>query len=236
MVRLFYFYKMHFLSEKLEFPPVSQTNKYGMLAIGGDLSVERLQLAYKNGIFPWFSDGEPIVWYSPEERMVLFPEELKMSKSMRQVLRRNAFEVTINQSFKEVIYNCKNIQRKDEYGTWITDEMEDAYIKLHELGVAKSVEVWAVTERSRSESQKEKELVGGLYGIEVGNVFCGESMFSKVSNASKLALHYLANKRTESSPDQLKYQLIDCQIYNNHLASLGAREIPRSEFLDFLKS
>ncbi|MDT0553008.1 leucyl/phenylalanyl-tRNA--protein transferase [Urechidicola vernalis] len=215
---------MHFLSEKLEFPPVNQTNEYGMLAIGGDLSKERLQLAYKNGVFPWFSDGEPIVWYCPQDRMVLFPEEFKVSKSMRQVIRKNEFVVTENQAFREVIYNCKNINRKEEFGTWITDEMQEAYIQLHKIGVAKSVEVW-----------KNKELVGGLYGVEVGNVFCGESMFSKVSNASKVALHHLINERSETNPKQSKYQLIDCQIYNSHLASLGAREISRDEFLKILK-
>ncbi|OIQ37206.1 MAG: leucyl/phenylalanyl-tRNA--protein transferase [Bacteroidetes bacterium MedPE-SWsnd-G1] len=215
---------MHFLSEKLEFPPVNQTNEYGMLAIGGDLSKERLQLAYKNGVFPWFSDGEPIVWYCPKDRMVLFPEEFIVSKSMRQVVRKNEFIVTENQAFREVIYNCKNINRKEEFGTWITDEMQEAYIQLHEIGVAKSVEVW-----------KNKELVGGLYGVEVGHVFCGESMFSKTSNASKIALHHLVNERSKNNSKQSKYQLIDCQIYNDHLASLGAREITRNEFLKILK-
>lgn len=208
---------MHFLTDKLEFPNVTIANEYGMLAIGGDLSTERLLLAYKSGIFPWYSDGEPIVWYSPDKRMVLFPHELKISKSLHQLLKKNIFKVTFNQAFEEVIYNCKTIQRKDEFGTWITDEMEDAYIKLHKLGIAKSVEVW-----------RDNRLVGGLYGLEIGTIFCGESMFSKESNASKVAFVSLIN------PAPKKYKLIDCQIYNEHLASLGAKEIERAEFLKYL--
>lgn len=206
---------MHFLTDKLEFPPISQANEYGMLCIGGDLSVERLQLAYKSGIFPWFSEGEPIVWYSPKERMVLYPDDLKVSKSMKQVLKKNVFRITENQEFEKVVFNCKNIKRNDGYGTWITDEMEQAYIDLHKLGIAKSVEVW-----------KGEELVGGLYGVEVGNIFCGESMFSKVSNASKVAFMQLVQNNN--------YKLIDCQIYNDHLASLGAKEISREEFLNYI--
>lgn len=207
---------MQFLTNKIEFPPVQTTNDQGILAVGGDLSIKRLLLAYKNGIFPWYCDGEPIVWYSPEERMVLFPEKLKVSKSLRQLLRKNVFKVTFNKAFREVISNCKSISRKEEFGTWITDEMQEAYIKLYKLGIAKSVEVW-----------KENELVGGLYGVEVGNVFCGESMFSKVSNASKVAFVNLVQ--------QMDYKLIDCQIYNDHLASLGAEEILREEFLKYLQ-
>ena len=208
---------MHFLTDKLEFPNVTIANEYGMLAIGGDLSTERLLLAYKSGIFPWYSDGEPIVWYSPDKRMVLFPHELKISKSLHQLLKKNIFKVTFNQAFEEVIYNCKTIERKNEFGTWITDEMEDAYIKLHKLGIAKSVEVW-----------RDNRLVGGLYGLEIGTIFCGESMFSKESNASKVAFVSLIN------PAPKKYKLIDCQIYNEHLASLGAKEIERAEFLKYL--
>jgi len=208
---------MQFLTDKLEFPPVDTANEYGMLAIGGDLSTERLLLAYNSGIFPWYCDGEPVVWYSPDERMVLYSNELRVSKSMQQVLKKGVFKVTFNQAFEEVIYNCKTIERKDEFGTWITDEMEDAYIKLHKLGIAKSVEVW-----------RDKKLVGGLYGLEIGNIFCGESMFSKESNASKVALINLVNHAPK------KYELIDCQIYNEHLASLGAREIDRTEFMKYL--
>ena len=217
---------MQILTNKIAFPPVSEANQYGMVAVGGDLSTERLLLAYKSGIFPWYSDGEPIVWYSPNPRMVLFPNKLKISKSMRQILRKGLFKVTYNQAFEEVIANCKTINREaqGETGTWITDEMKEAYIKLHKLGVAKSVEVW---KRSFDCAQDDNyELVGGLYGLEINDIFCGESMFSKVSNASKVAFISLVKNS--------HYKLIDCQIYNPHLASLGAEEISRSEFLEIL--
>lgn len=207
---------MIWLTEKIEFPDYRYATPDGILALGGDLSEERLIYAYKNGIFPWFSEGDPIVWYCPSERMVLVPEEVKVSKSMRKIIKNNEFVITENQAFEEVIYNCKNINRKDGFGTWITDDMEQAYINLHKRGVAKSIEVW-----------KDKELVGGLYGVEINQIFCGESMFSKVSNASKLAFIYLAKNKN--------YTLIDCQIYNEHLASLGAKEIERDLFLDILK-
>jgi len=210
---------MYLLSKEILFPPVIEANEDGLLAIGGDLSVERLELAYRSGIFPWFNEGEPIIWYSPDPRMVLFPKDLKISKSMRQVIRRNDFKVTFNKNFAEVISNCKNVYRVGQGGTWITNEMQQAYIKLHEKGIAKSVEVWL-----------DDELVGGLYGIDLGTVFCGESMFSAVSNTSKLAFISLVQKLEKEN-----YQLIDCQVYNNHLASLGADEISRTEFLKFLK-
>lgn len=210
---------MYLLSTALVFPPVNLANEDGLLAVGGDLSAERLMLAYKSGIFPWYSQGEPIIWHSPNPRMVLFPKNLKISKSMKQIIRKNQFRATFNQNFSEVITNCKNSYREGQGGTWITDEMQQAYINLHQLGVAKSVEVW-----------KENELVGGLYGIDLGHVFCGESMFSKVSNASKFAFIYLAQKLEKEN-----YKLIDCQVYNEHLASLGAEEISRSAFLIFLK-
>lgn len=210
---------MYLLSKDLMFPPVNLANKDGLLAIGGDLSAERLLLAYKNGIFPWYNQGEPIIWYSPNPRMVLFPKNLKISKSMKQIIRKNKFRATFNQNFSEVISNCKNNYREGQGGTWITDEMEQAYINLHKLGVAKSVEVW-----------EGNELVGGLYGIDLGHVFCGESMFSKKSNASKFAFIYLVQKLEKEN-----YKLIDCQVYNEHLASLGADEISRSAFLTYLK-
>ena len=211
---------MYLLSNDLVFPPVHLANEDGLLAVGGDLSVERLLLAYKSGIFPWYNQGEPIIWYSPDPRMVLFPKDLKISKSMKQLIRKKEFQITYNQNFLEVISNCKNIYRTaDQGGTWITNEMFEAYTKLHELGIAKSVEVWL-----------DDELVGGLYGIDLGDIFCGESMFSKVSNASKLAFIFLVKKLEKEN-----YKLIDCQVYNNHLASLGADEIPRSEFLKYLK-
>ena len=211
---------MYLLSKDLVFPPVHLANEDGLLAVGGDLSVERLLLAYNSGIFPWYNQDEPIIWYSPDSRMVLFPKDLKISKSMKQLIRKKEFTVTFNQNFSEVISNCKNIYRAaDQGGTWITNEMFEAYIKLHKLGIAKSVEVWL-----------DDELVGGLYGIDLGDVFCGESMFSKVSNVSKLAFIFLVQKLEKEN-----YKLIDCQVYNNHLASLGADEIPRSEFLKYLK-
>lgn len=209
---------MYLLSKDLEFPPVNLADKHGLLAIGGDLSSERLLLAYKSGIFPWYNQGEPIVWYSPDPRMVLFPKNLKISKSMKQIIRKNQFRATFNQNFSEVIANCKNCYREGQGGTWITDEMEQAYINLNNLGVAKSVEVW-----------EGNELVGGLYGIDLGHIFCGESMFSKVSNASKFAFIYLVQKLEKEH-----YALIDCQVYNEHLDSLGAEEISRSEFLTYL--
>ncbi len=210
---------MYILSDKIWFPPIEFTSPEGILAIGGDLSVERLLLAYKSGIFPWYNEGEPVIWYSPERRMVLFPEKLKVSKSMQQLIRKDKFQITFNTCFSKVISNCKTINRKDQQGTWITAEMQQAYIKLHELGKAKSVEVWL-----------DDELVGGLYGIDLGNdVFCGESMFSKVSNTSKVAFIYLVEKLKKEN-----YKLLDCQVYNMHLASLGAEEISRTEFLKYL--
>ncbi|GGF66119.1 leucyl/phenylalanyl-tRNA--protein transferase [Wenyingzhuangia marina] len=202
----------------IEFPNPTLANEDDVLAIGGDLSTERLLAAYQKGIFPWYSDGEPIIWYSPAWRMVLDPRHYKPSKSLKQLLKKNTFTVTFNQHFKEVIYNCKTINRDDGLGTWITDDMQQAYIKLHELGVAKSIEVW-----------HNDELVGGLYGIDQQHVFCGESMFSKVSNASKIAFAWLNNYLVENN-----YDLLDCQVHNEHLESLGAYEIPRQEFLDIL--
>ncbi|HWS60064.1 MAG TPA: leucyl/phenylalanyl-tRNA--protein transferase [Flavobacterium sp.] len=210
---------MYFLSEELFFPPVSKANSDGILAIGGDLTSERLVLAYKSGIFPWFEEGEPIFWWSPNPRMVLFLDELVISKSMRNILNRNIFKVTFNQKFREVISNCQKIKRNGQKGTWITNEMIEAYCKLNELGIAKSVEVW----------QNEK-LVGGLYGIDLGHIFCGESMFSKVSNASKVAFIHLVKQLKETN-----YKILDCQVYNEHLESLGCREIARGEFMEILK-
>ena len=207
---------MIWLSEKIEFPPYEFTTKEGIIALGGDLSEERLIHAYKNGIFPWFSEDDPIVWYCPHQRMVLFSDEIKISKSMRKLIRKNDFIITENKAFEEVIFNCKTISRGDGLGTWITDDMEQAYINLHRKGIAKSIEVWF-----------NNELVGGLYGLEINEIFCGESMFSRVSNTSKLAFVYLAQQKN--------YQLIDCQVYNNHLASLGAKEIDRDLFLEILK-
>jgi leucyl/phenylalanyl-tRNA--protein transferase len=211
---------MHYLTKDLVFPPVSEANKDGFLAIGGDLSPERLLLAYKSGIFPWFEPGDPILWWSPNPRMVLFLDEVVVSKSMRNILNRNAFKVTFNQDFRGVISNCQKIKREGQHGTWITNEMIEAYCKLNELGIAKSVEVW-----------QDNELVGGLYGVDLGTIFCGESMFSKVPNASKVAfIHWSRYLKANN------YKLLDCQIYNPHLESLGCREIARAEFITILKS
>jgi leucyl/phenylalanyl-tRNA--protein transferase len=210
---------MYYLTQDLFFPPVSDADSDGILAIGGDLSPERLQLAYKSGIFPWFNEGEPIIWWSPNPRMVLFLDELVVSKSMRNILNRNIFNVTFNQNFRDVISSCQKVKRDGQTGTWITNEMIEAYCKLHELGIAKSIEVW-----------QNDQLVGGLYGIDLGRIFCGESMFSLVSNTSKVAFIALANQLKNDN-----YRLLDCQVYNEHLESLGCREIEREAFMAILK-
>ncbi len=207
------------LTDKLWFPPVEKATTDGLLAIGGDLSTERLLLAYRSGIFPWYNDDEPPLWWCPDPRCVLFPDELYISKSMQQLFKRKAFTVTINKAFADVIHQCAQTRKLKE-GTWITKEIEQAYTALHRLGKAVSTEVW-----------QNNELVGGLYGVRLGNIFFGESMFSKVSNASKYAFI--------SFVQQLQKQgvvLIDCQIYTPHLESLGARMIPREEFMTIVKA
>ena len=209
---------MYFLSRELYFPAVNNASPEGIVAIGGDLSPERLMLAYSNGIFPWFEDDEPILWWSPPERMVLFLNELKVSKSMRNIINRGIFKVTFNTAFREVITNCRDIKRDGQPGTWITDDMTEAYCRLNELGFAKSVEVW-----------QDDALVGGLYGVDLGHIFCGESMFSKAANASKIAFIALVKQLQASN-----YKLLDCQVHNDHLESLGAREIARDDFLEIL--
>jgi leucyl/phenylalanyl-tRNA--protein transferase len=211
---------MYFLSKDLYFPPVSEASYEGILAVGGDLSTERLLLAYKNGIFPWFEEDEPILWWSPPQRMVVNPKEYKIAKSLRNILNRKIFEVTFNQNFSEVIKKCQTIKRKGQQGTWITDSMFESYLKLHELGIAKSVEVW-----------QNNELVGGLYGVDLSKIFCGESMFSLVPNASKVAFVSLIEKLKQEN-----YLLLDCQVHNDHLEKLGAFEISRENYLKILKS
>jgi leucyl/phenylalanyl-tRNA--protein transferase len=204
------------LDERLLFPPPELAEPDGLLAVGGDLSVDRLLLAYQNGIFPWYNDDTPILWYSPHERFVLYPDELKISKSMRRVLRSNKFTVTTNKCFEKIISACSTIGRYGQNGTWITAGMKTAYTHLHDLGYAHSVEVW-----------QQGNLAGGLYGVQIGNVFCGESMFSVVSNASKTALIHLCNTGL--------YHLIDCQVQTPHLESMGARPISRKEYTDMLR-
>ncbi|HWB25164.1 MAG TPA: leucyl/phenylalanyl-tRNA--protein transferase [Chitinophagaceae bacterium] len=208
---------LRLLNSKLWFPPVEEAMEDGLLAMGGDLTVDRLLLAYKKGIFPWY-DGKVPLWWCPDPRFVLFPAELKVSKSMQQLLKRNAFEFTVNKAFKEVIHHCKTSERAGQDGTWITDDVENAYTILHTLGYAHSAEVW-----------QNNTLVGGLYGIKLGNVFFGESMFSLVSNASKYAfISYVQQLRQQG------VQLIDCQVYTAHLESLGAKMIERKDFMRLL--
>lgn len=210
---------MYLSTDRLEFPSVENADSEGLLAVGGDLSSERLILAYRNGIFPWFNIDSPILWWSPDPRMVLYPHKIKISKSMRKVLRSDQFHLTKNTCFEAVITQCSNIKRAGQKGTWITQDMKNAYIALHEKSHAVSYEVW-----------ESDQLVGGLYGIDLGHVFCGESMFSKTNNASKFAFIRLALELEHQS-----YSLIDCQVHNNHLASLGAEEISRGKFIQVLK-
>jgi leucyl/phenylalanyl-tRNA--protein transferase len=204
------------LADDPAFPDPALAEEDGLLAIGGDLSMERLLIAYSNGIFPWFSEGEPILWYSPHERCVIYPDRIKISKSMKQILKQGIFRVTLNQAFEEVILNCATTVRKGQDGTWITTEMQQAYLNLHQNGYAHSVEVW-----------QHDKLVGGLYGLKVNRVFCGESMFSHVSNASKTALIFLS---------ELNIDLIDCQLPNDHLMSLGAEMISRERYITMLQA
>jgi len=198
--------------DKIWFPDPDLADEDGLLAIGGDLSVQRLLLAYRNAIFPWFSEGESISWYAPHERFVLFPDKLKVSSSMKKILRSGNFKISYDQAFSGVINACANSTRKGQEGTWITDSMKSAYIQLFELGFAHSIEVW-----------ENDLLVGGLYGVQINHVFCGESMFASVSNASKLAMIYLCRS--------FNFKLIDCQVYTSHLESLGAQFISLEDYL-----
>lgn len=191
----------------------------GLMAYGGDLSPERIWFAYQLGIFPWFNPEDEILWWCPDPRFVLFPKELKISKSMKKILRDDVFTFTENKCFEEVIKNCAKINRKDQNGTWLTEEMIKSYTQLHLFGKAKSIEVW-----------QNNELVGGLYGLDLGNVFCGESMFAKVSNASKAGFIWFIEQYKS------KFTVIDCQVYTHHLESLGAKESPKQQFLDYLEN
>lgn len=203
------------------FPAVETTldEPEGLLAAGGDLSNQRLINAYKNGIFPWYSPGEPILWWSPNPRFVLIPQQIKISRSLGKNVRNNSFEIRMDTAFEEVVSICASQPRKDQPGTWITDEMRQAYINMHHAGHAHCVECW-----------NGDELVGGLYGIHTGQVFCGESMFSRQSNASKIALVHLCQFLHLQG-----FKLIDSQVYTEHLERLGAKMIPRSEYIDVLQ-
>jgi len=207
------------LGKVIVFPPVSLAMEDGLLAVGGDLSPYRLLEAYRQGIFPWYSPGEPILWWAPQPRFVLFPDEILLSRSMRQILRKKHFQVTLDRNFDAVIHACATIGRPAQEGTWITEEMQEAYSILHELGYAHSVEVW-----------RDRGLIGGLYGVSLGGCFFGESMFSRESNASKAALIFLS-----SLLKILRFTLIDCQVYTSHLALLGARFIPRETFTALIR-
>ena len=209
---------LHLLNDKIWFPPVEEALEDGLLAIGGDLTTERLLLAYKKGIFPWY-DGDMPLWWCPNPRFVLLPDELVISKSMKTLLRRETFEFTVNRDFSSVIKQCKEKERKGQDGTWIKNEVVEAYTKLHQLGYAHSAEVWC-----------NNELVGGLYGVKLGKIFFGESMFSNKSNASKFAfIKYVEQLKVEG------ILLIDCQVYTEHLESLGAKMILREQFVHLLE-
>ncbi|WP_339648541.1 leucyl/phenylalanyl-tRNA--protein transferase [uncultured Salegentibacter sp.] len=212
---------MHYLQHNEKFPPISEADEQGLLAIGGDLSIPRLIYAYNHGIFPWYDDSQPVLWWSPDPRMVLFPEKLKVSKSMKKLFKKEAFKVTFDTDFERVIEACAEIRREGQHGTWITPEIIKSYRELHEFNLARSVEVW-----------QDDKLVGGLYGIYLKEqqVFCGESMFARVSNASKYGFITLVNQLKDEG-----VKLIDCQVYTKHLESLGAEEISRARFLKYLE-
>lgn len=209
---------MHQLTSQHIFPSALSANEEGIVAVGGDLSPERVLLAYKNGIFPWFEDDDCLAWWSPDPRMVLFPEKLRISKSTKKILKDNPFKITFNRSFNEVVNACAKVKRYGQNGTWITNGLMKSFNTLHEQGHAFSVEVW-----------KDYELVGGLYGVDLGDVFCGESMFTKANNASKIGFIFLVKELIKNG-----YKLIDCQVPSAHLKNLGAEEISRSEFLKYL--
>ena len=206
------------LDNELIFPPVHLAEPDGLLAMGGDLLPERLLLAYKNGIFPWY-EGEDVLWWCPNPRFVLFPRKLKTNKTIKSLSKKNEFDFTVDKAFAEVIHHCKEIKRPGQVGTWITNEVEEAYCKMYELGYAHSAEVW-----------KNGILAGGLYGIRLGNVFFGESMFSKENNASRYAFTMYCNLLEKEN-----VKLIDCQVYTPYLESMGAEMIPRNEFTALLK-
>ena len=200
------------------FPSPRSANEHGVVAYGGDLNPNRIIQAYRQGIFPWFESDDNLLWWSPNPRMILYPEKIKISKSLKLVIKKNTFKVTFNKDFEEVIESCSNIKRLGQKGTWITSGLKESFLNLHEKGLAMSVEVW-----------KDSKIVGGLYGLDLGHVFCGESMFSKSSNASKVALVNLSSELRKNN-----YKFIDCQIPTEHLKSMGGEEVSRDDFLKLL--
>lgn len=211
---------IYLLTDEIAFPPAYLANEDGILAVGGDLSEERLLLAYGSGIFPWYSEDEPLLWWSPDPRLVLYPKEIKVSRSLKKVIRKGVFRITMDEAFARVIMECASIRLENGEGTWIVDDMIDAYIQLHQSGYAHSVETWM-----------DGELVGGLYGVSLGRCFFGESMFTRVSNASKAAFVTLTRRLAA-----LSFNLIDCQVHTDHLVRFGAKAIPRARFLAELKA
>ena len=209
---------MHELGNDYKFPSPKLATSEGIVAVGGDLNPLRVLEAYKNGIFPWFNDDENLIWWSPDPRMVLFPEKIKLSKSFKSFLKKKEYRVSFNENFENVIESCSNIKRVGQKGTWITSGLKKSFNKLHEMGHAHSVEVWY-----------QNVIIGGLYGLDLGNVFCGESMFSTKPNASKVALYFLCQELKSNN-----YKFIDCQVPSEHLRSLGAEEISRDSFLEKL--
>ena len=207
------------LTDELLFPPPEDAEEEGLLAVGGDLTVHRLILAYAKGIFPWYTEGDPILWWSPDPRLILFPENLKISKSLQRVIKKEKFEIRFNTCFSDVLEQCSRTPRRDQDGTWITDEMKQAYCRLFEAGYAHS-----------SEAFFEGKLVGGLYGVALGRAFFGESMFAHMSDASKVAFAFLVRKLEHAG-----FHFIDCQVTTAHLQSLGAHEVSRHEFLERLQ-
>ena len=206
---------MQKLGDDYKFPsPQSATNE-GVVAVGGDLNPLRILEAYKNGIFPWFNDDDNLMWWSPDPRMILYPEKIKISKSFKSFLKKKEYRVSFNENFEDVIESCSNIKRVNQKGTWITNGLKQSFIKLHQMGYAHSVEVW-----------QNGVIIGGLYGLDLGNIFCGESMFSIKSNASKVGLYFLCQELKQNN-----YRFIDCQVPSQHLRSLGAEEISRDNFL-----
>ncbi|MFW5810444.1 MAG: leucyl/phenylalanyl-tRNA--protein transferase [Thermodesulfobacteriota bacterium] len=207
------------LTEKIGFPPPHLAEQEGILAVGGDLSIKRLLLAYQMGIFPWYAEEDPIIWWSPDPRLVLYPPQLRYSRSLKRLLKKDVFTVTMDQAFARVIIECAAVRAEQGEGTWLVDDMIEAYVRLHEAGYAHSVETW-----------QEGRLVGGLYGVSLGGAFFGESMFMRVSNASKIAFVRLVRQLNSWG-----FDMVDCQVKTQHLLGFGAREIPRKLFLEQLK-